>query len=149
MKVLNLRCLYRRRMGACMEYLIGLALSLAVGGFAIIVGFDRERAFYPTVSIVIASYYVLFAAMAGSARTLAFEIAFASAFLLLAIAGYKKNLWLVALAIAGHGIFDLAHPYLFGNPGVPRWWPGFCSAFDVVLGCLVAARLMKTAIAPR
>ena len=32
-----------------MEYLIGLILSLVVAGFAIIVGFDRDRAFYPTV----------------------------------------------------------------------------------------------------
>src|SRR5262249_5375062 len=34
---------------------------LAVAGFAVIIGFDRECAFYPTVLIVIASYYVLFA----------------------------------------------------------------------------------------
>jgi hypothetical protein len=44
-----------------MEYLIGVILSLAVAGFAAVIGFDRERAFYPTVLIVIASYYVLFA----------------------------------------------------------------------------------------
>jgi hypothetical protein len=41
-----------------MEYLIGLILSLAVAGSAVAIGFDRERAFYPTVLIVIASYYV-------------------------------------------------------------------------------------------
>ena len=96
-----------------MEYLIGLTLSLAVAGFAVFVGFDRDRAFYPTVSIIIASYYVLFAAMAASGRSLVLEICVACAFLLLAVAGYKKNFWLVALAIAGHGIFDLAHPYLY------------------------------------
>ena len=129
-----------------MEYLIGLTLSLAVAGFAVFVGFDRDRAFYPTVSIIIASYYVLFAAMAASGRSLVLEISVACAFLLLAVAGYKKNFWLVALAIAGHGIFDLAHPYLYGNPGVPRWWPGFCSAFDVALGCLLAARLMRRSL---
>jgi hypothetical protein len=49
-----------------MEYLIGLILSLVVAGFAIIVGFDRDRSFYPTVLIVIASYYVLFAVMGAS-----------------------------------------------------------------------------------
>ena len=49
-----------------MEYFIGLILGLAVGGFAAVIGFDRERAFYPTVLIVIASYYVLFAAMGAS-----------------------------------------------------------------------------------
>jgi len=41
-----------------MEYLTGLILSLAVAISAAIIGFDRERAFYTTVLIVIASYYV-------------------------------------------------------------------------------------------
>jgi hypothetical protein len=39
-----------------MGYLIGLILSLAVAGSATVIGLDRERAFYPTVLIVIASY---------------------------------------------------------------------------------------------
>ena len=41
-----------------MEYLIGLILATSAAGLATVVGFDRERAFYPTVLIVIASYYV-------------------------------------------------------------------------------------------
>jgi hypothetical protein len=126
-----------------MEYLIGLGLSVAVAALALVVGLERERAFYPTVMIVIAAYYVLFAAMAASSRILILEITFASIFLVLAIVGYKKNLWLVALAIVGHGIFDLAHPFLFADPGVPRWWPGFCSIFDVVLGGLLIVQLMR------
>ena len=67
-----------------MEYLIGLFLSLAVAGLVTLVGFDRESAFYPTVLIVFASYYVLFAAMAASGRALIIEIAVASGFLLFA-----------------------------------------------------------------
>ena len=38
-----------------MEYVIGVILAAAVAGLATLVGFDRERAFYPTVLIVIAS----------------------------------------------------------------------------------------------
>ena len=45
-----------------MPYVVGIVLSLGVALFARRVGFDRDRAFYPTVLIVIASYYVLFAA---------------------------------------------------------------------------------------
>jgi hypothetical protein len=45
---------------AAVEYLIGLFLSLAVAGLAAVIGLDRERAFYPTVLIVIASYNVLY-----------------------------------------------------------------------------------------
>ncbi len=44
-----------------MPYAIGIVLSLSVARFASRVGFDRDRAFYPTVLIVIASYYVLWA----------------------------------------------------------------------------------------
>jgi len=132
-----------------MGYLIGFFLSLAVGGFAIMVGLDRERAFYPTVLIVVASYYVLFAVMAASGRTLVIEIAAASCFLLLATIGYKKSLWLVAIALVGHGVFDIVHHSLIENPGVPHWWPGFCMAFDVILGGLLAVRLLTRSLATR
>ena len=54
-----------------MEYLIGVILTLAVAAFAAVVGFDRERAFYPTVLIVIASYYALFAVRMSSPGTTA------------------------------------------------------------------------------
>jgi len=132
-----------------MEYLIGLFLSLAVAGLAITIGFDRERAFYPTVLIVIASYYVLFAVMAASGRTIVMEIAVATGFLLLAAIGYKRSLWLVAVAIVGHGVFDLVHHVVIENPGVPQWWPGFCLVFDVVFGGLLAIRLWRHRLATR
>ena len=38
-----------------MEYLVAVILGLVVAGFATMSGFDRDRAFYPTVLIVIAS----------------------------------------------------------------------------------------------
>src|ERR1700757_1243380 len=126
-----------------MEYLIGLLLSLAVAGFAAVVGFDRERAFYPTVLIVIASYYVLFAAMGASRRTLIIEIMVAAGFLLGAVLGFRKNFWFIVAALIGHGIFDFVHHFFIDNPGVPHWWPGFCLAFDALLGVFLALRLIR------
>ncbi len=126
-----------------MEYLIGLFLSLAVAGFAVSTGLDRERAFYPPVLIVVASYYVLFAVMAASGRTLVIEIAFASGFVLLAAIGYKTTLWLIAISLVGHRVFDIFHRSLIENPGVPHWWPGFCMAFDVIFGVLLALALLR------
>ncbi len=113
-----------------MQYLIGLMLSLAVAGSAVVIGFDRERVFCPTVLIVIASYYVLFAAMGASSRTLTIEIMVASALFLIAILGFKTNFWLIVAALIGHGVFDFVHHFLIDNPGAPHWWPGFCLAFD-------------------
>ena len=126
-----------------MEYLIGVILSLAVAGFAAVVGFDRERAFYPTVLIVIASYYVLFAAMGASSRTLIIESVMAGVFLLFAVFVFKTNYWFVVAALVGHGVFDFVHRFFIDNPGVPHWWSGFCSSFDVVLGVFLAVRLIK------
>jgi len=102
-----------------MEYLIGLVLALAVAGLATSVGFDRDRSFAPTVLIVIASYYVLFALMAGgSGRTLLVAIFVGSGFLLLGVLGFKRNLWLTAAALVGHGVFDFIHHWFINNPGV-------------------------------
>jgi hypothetical protein len=66
--------------GPEIEYLIGVILTLAVAAFAAAIGFDRERAFYPTVLIVIASYYALFAVMGASTRTLIIESIVAAVF---------------------------------------------------------------------
>src|SRR5689334_18548816 len=54
-----------RNYGATMEYAIGIVLALIVSCFARVTGLDRDRAFYSTLAIVVASYYVLFAAMGG------------------------------------------------------------------------------------
>ena len=57
-----------------MPCVVGMMLSLGVALFARRVGFDRDRAFYPTVLIVIASSYVLFAAMSGSGQTVSLGV---------------------------------------------------------------------------
>jgi len=63
-----------------MEYLIGVGLAPAVCVFAMLVGFDRDRVFYPTLVPVIATYYVLFAVMGGSMKALAWESLVAGVF---------------------------------------------------------------------
>jgi hypothetical protein len=126
-----------------MEYLIGVALAVAVCRFATLVGFDRDRVFYPTLVPVVASYYILFAVMGGSTPALAWESVIAGAFFALGVAGFKTNLWLTVAALAGHGVFDFFHHRLIRNPGVPMWWPGFCLAFDVPAGAFLAILLIR------
>ena len=128
-----------------MEYLIGAVLGVVVGVFARLSGFDRDRAFYPTAMIVIASYYSLFAVMGASRdSTLGIEIAIGLAFSVFAVLGFKKSMWLVAAAIAGHGVFDFfVHHALVTNRGMPVWWPGFCGTIDLVLGGWLAICLWK------
>lgn len=126
-----------------MAYLIGIFMALAVGVLATVVGFDRDRAFYPTVMIVIASYYVLFAVSGGSVQIIAIEAAIMAIFAGLAIAGFKRSLWLVVAALAAHGVFDWLLAPQIANPGVPPWWPQFCLAYDVVAAAYLAYRLKR------
>jgi hypothetical protein len=102
-----------------MEYLVGAGLGLAVGAFATVVGFDRGRAFYPVVLVVIASYYDLFAVLGGSMPALGIETLGLVAFAAVAVLGFRTNLWWVVAALAAHGIQDLFHASLVDNPGRP------------------------------
>jgi hypothetical protein len=59
---------------------IGAVLALGVSAYASWIGLDRDRAFYPTVLIVIAACYVLFSVMGGITRSTILEISIASIF---------------------------------------------------------------------
>ena len=117
---------------------IGAGLALAVGLFATAVRLDRDRAFYPTVTIVIAGLYALFAAMGASTQTLVLESIAGVGFIVAAVIGFKSSLWVVAAALAAHGIFDFIHGAVISNPGVPVWWPEFCLAYDVTAAAYLA-----------
>ena len=114
-----------------MPYVIGVTLALAVAWFARRAAFDRDRAYYPTVLIVVASYYVLFAAMTGSVQTVLQEAAVMTLFVIAAVVGFKSTSWIVVAGLAGHGVLDAVHGQLLQNSGVPPWWPAFCLAYDV------------------
>jgi hypothetical protein len=110
---------------------VGIVLSRGVALFARAVGFDRDREFYPTVLMVIASYYVLFAAMSESVHTVLVESVVMTVFVIAAVVGFKSSAWIIVAALAGHGIFDALHGNVVNNSGVPGWWPAFCLAYDL------------------
>jgi hypothetical protein len=126
---------------ALVAYAIGVGLSLALLVFATVVGLDRSRGFYPTVLIVIASYYCLFAVMGGSIAALVSESVVVGGFVVLSVCGFRLSLWLIVSGLIAHGALDLVHGRLIHNPGVPPWWPMFCCTFDVTMGMYLAGRL--------
>jgi hypothetical protein len=130
-----------------MEYLIGLILALAVSIFANLIVLDRDRGFYPTVMIVIALIYDLFAVMGGKSQALAIELVVSLAFIFAATLGFKRNLWIVVGALSGHGIYDFFHDYLVLNPGVPPWWAMFCLTYDIAAAGYLAWVLRSSKIA--
>ena len=121
-----------------MPLLVGVLLALTVGLLGTTAGLDRDRAYYPVVTIVIASYYALFAAIGASTQVLVLESLAGALFVIAALAGFRRSLWIAALALAAHGVFDFVHAEVIPNPGVPDWWPAFCLAFDVTAGACLA-----------
>ena len=121
-----------------LPFVIGIVLAAGVALFARSVGLDRDRAFYPTVMIVIASYYVLYAAMSGSVQTVVIESVVMTLFAAAAVAGFKSSTWIVVVALAGHGVFDAVHGYVIENAGMPVWWPAWCLSYDVGAAAILA-----------
>jgi len=121
-----------------MAFFVGAALALIVSLFARLVGLDRDRAFYPTVLVVVASYYDLFAVVSDSTQAIGAELLVTAVFLIAVALGFRRNLWIVVGALAAHGIFDLTHSQVIFNPGVPSWWPAFCLSYDLTAAVCLA-----------
>ena len=128
-----------------MEYAIGVILAAAVGVFGTVVGFDKERSFYSAALLVIGSLYLLFAAMAASRDALLAEAFPAVLFIAAAAIGFRTSPWIVVAGLALHGVFDFIHPAVITNPGVPAWWPAFCSAYDVTAAAYLAVLIVRRA----
>ena len=126
-----------------LPYVVGIVVSIGVAVFARWVGFDRDRAFYPAVLIVSASYYVLFASMIGSVETVLLESIVMTLFVIAAVAGFKGTPWIIVAALAAHGVQDAAHSHIVANAGVPAWWPAWCLAYDVGAACALAWLLTR------
>jgi hypothetical protein len=124
-------------------YVVGIVLAVLTFvtlGFARL---DRDGAAYPVVLIVVATYYILFAAIGGSRSALIAESLGAVVFVIIALVGFRSSAWIIIAGLAAHGLFDLIHASVITDPGVPVWWPAFCSSFDVGLAILLGFRLAR------
>ena len=121
-----------------MPYFIGIVIALVTVVLARLAGLDRDRAFYPTVLLVTATYYVLFAVMGGSFSALVVESIVMTSFAIAAVFGFRLNLWFVVFAFVAHAVFDFVHGNVIVNTGVPAFWPAFCLAYDVVVAGFLA-----------
>ena len=126
-----------------MALLVGAAVALGVAVFGTLTGMDRDRAFYATVLVVVASYYNLFAVLGGSVSALQAETLVFAVFACLAGIGFRTSPWLIVLGLAGHGLFDFFRGDLIANPGVPGWWPMFCLSFDLVAAAYLAWLIVR------
>jgi hypothetical protein len=125
-----------------MGYAVGLILAAAVGAYGTAIGFDKERSFYAVVLNVVASYYILFAVMAGSMDALRAEAFPALLFIAVAGIGFRRAPWLIVAGLALHGLFDAIHQAIIANPGVPEFWPGFCLGYDIAAAAYLAVLIV-------
>ena len=72
-----------------------------------------------------------------------------TAFVLVAVLGFKFSLWLVVACLVAHGVFDVFHGLVVTNPGVPQWWPAFCMTFDIGAAGFLAWLLMRAKLSVR
>ena len=128
-----------------MAIVVGVALSVVVACWARFVKFDRDGTFYPTIVVVVASYYVLFAAMSGSLQTVLAESVGLTLFMIAAVIGFRTSPWVAVAALAGHGIFDTFHGHVVHNTGMPEWWPAFCASYDLGAAVVLAVLLLRRA----
>lgn len=76
------------------------AACICSGLFATGIGLDRDRAFYPVVTIVITSYCALFAVMGASMHALVLESLVGTVFLAAAIQSRRADLVATSLTTA-------------------------------------------------
>ena len=62
---------------------------------------------------------------------------------------HELDVLAVVAGLAAHGVMDLFHGRLVDNPGVPPFWPGFCSAYDVAAAGYLAWRIASGRVPSR
>ncbi|HSG87938.1 MAG TPA: hypothetical protein VLA56_01915 [Pseudomonadales bacterium] len=115
-----------------------VASAATIGGFRA-VGFTRDRATWPLVTIAIALAYVALATGAGAPIAMGMETLLSLPFIALAIVAFHRNRFFLVGALVGHALLDLLHVNLLQNPGVPSGYPWLCLGFDLVLAGWVLA----------
>jgi len=125
----------------------GLGIFLTTGLLFVssVVGLHRDRGVYPVTLIAIALFYVVFAFEHGGILEIAFNSVVACLFLLLAIGGYVRSLWIVAIGLILHGLFDVVYSASASSPA-PDWWTPFCLSVDLLLGLFLAVLIWKNKI---
>jgi hypothetical protein len=95
--------------------------------------------------IVAALLYVYHAAHARTSPTwLAAELAGVAVYSGMALRGLCGSLWWIAAGWALHAVWDVAlHLAGPGRAFVPAWYPVWCGALDLVVGAVVAYRIVR------
>jgi len=118
------------------EVLVGVALGAA--GFAaghLLLPPSWRPWFDAALVAWIGAIYVGFGLVSGT-RSAIIEVLGGVVMLFLAVLGTSWASWMLTLALVLHAGWDLAHHDGRISKAVPRWYPSFCAAADLVLAGL-------------
>jgi len=128
-----------------------LIIDLTVGVFLALLtivvvrrqGVIREHRFYSVALAGAALLYVIFAMRAETepARWLGIESLGFLAYGFVAYLGYTRSAWILVAGWLAHVAWDVALHGFGTTPFVPRPYPTWCAAYDVVIALYVALRV--------
>ncbi len=121
------------------EGIVGVGVGLATIVLARAV--RGQRWMYSIGLLLLPTLYMLFALRTGETALIAEEALYGVPFFvggfLFAFVSLRHSATMVGALWMLHGLYDLMHPRLFANPGVPDWYPVWCGSVDVVVGAYV------------
>jgi hypothetical protein len=89
-------------------------------------------AFHSVSLAVIGAIYMGFAFADGRLSIMIIELTAATAFVVLALFGLWVAPVFIAVGLALHGLWDIAHRPRGITTRMPTWYPPFCAAYDFV-----------------
>ena len=120
--------------------MIEALLGAAVGVLTIFLArsIRGEGWLYSIGLLLLPSLYAMFALQAGeravAGKEMLYGLPFLAAGLVFAFVSLRQSAVVVGAFWMLHGLYDLVHARLITNSGVPRWYPVWCCAVDVVIG---------------
>ena len=121
------------------EILVGVGLGVA--GYATALVFPPGWRLILEGALVawIGAIYVGFGLLAPRTRSAVIEVFVALGMLIAAVVGTVGWPWVLTSALVFHAGWDAAHHEGRITASVPRWYPPFCAAADLVLAGLFGA----------
>ncbi len=104
-------------------------------------GLEQSKKAYPILLATFPIYYWCFAIYDLNVKALLTEIYVGLFFIFVAGLAYKlkkkASLYVLAIGLILHGVYDVVHLYWNQKPITPAWWAEFCGAVDILVGLYV------------
>ena len=113
-----------------------IVAGIASGGLTALIAWSSfipdPLAFHSVALAIIGAIYLGFALSDGRLSIMILELSVGTGFVVLALLGLWLAPMFLAIGLALHGFWDLAHPPRGVTTKLPAWYPPFCAAYDFV-----------------